>query len=185
MATYLRRVGAERLHERVRTISSRSAVWNLGIGAAIGYCSSRAMDQATSWYLERQSQASRRREEEVAPGGAPVLVGKKLAGVGGREVTDEQAARIGSFVHRSLGMIYGMAAAALARTSVPPLRAGVATGAAAFVVVDEGVLSVFFTPPAWAYPLESHLRGVVGHLAYGTAAGMMLSAASWLGAVKR
>jgi hypothetical protein len=162
-----------------------SAVRDLGIGAGIGYCSSRAMDQATGWYLERQSEASRRREEEVAPGGAPVLVGKKLAGLGGREVTDEQAARIGLFVHRFLGMTYGMAATALARKSVPPLRAGVATGVAAFVAVDEGVLSAFFTPPPWAYPVESHLRGVVGHLAYGTVSGAMLSAARRLGAVKR
>jgi hypothetical protein len=158
---------------------------DLGVGAAIGYGASMAMDQATGWYFERQSKESRRREEEVAPGGAPVLVGKKLARLVGREVTDEQAAKIGSIVHRSLGMTYGMAAAALARKGVAPLAAGIATGAAAFVVVDEAFLSAFFTPPPRAYPIESHLRGAVGHLAYGAAAGAMLSAARRLGAVRR
>jgi hypothetical protein len=163
---------------------SSSAVRDLTIGAAIGYCSSRAMDKATSWYLERQSEASRRREEEVAPGGAPVLVGKKLARLVGRDVSDEGAAKIGSVVHRSLGMTYGMAAAALARKGVAPLAAGVATGAIAFAVVDEAFLSAFFTPPPRAYPIESHLRGIVGHLAYGVAAGAMLAVARRLGAMR-
>src|SRR3712207_1903366 len=157
---------------------------DLGVGAAIGYGASMAMDQATGWYFGRQSEASRRREEEVAPGGAPVLVGKKLACLVGRDVSDEGAVKIGSLVHRSLGMTYGMAAAALARKGVAPLAAGVATGATAFVVVDEAFLSAFFTPPPWAYPIESHLRGVVGHLGYGLAAGAMLSVARRLGAVR-
>jgi hypothetical protein len=159
---------------------------DLAIGAAVGYCSSRAMDQATSWYLERQSEASKQREEEIAGGGTPELVGKKLARLVGRDdVTDEAAIRIGSVVHRSLGMAFGMAAAALARKVVRPLTAGIATGAAAFVVVDEAFLSALFTPPPWAYPFERHLRGVVGHLGYGVTAGAMLSAARWLGAVSR
>jgi hypothetical protein len=157
---------------------------NLSIGAAIGYASSMAMDKATGWYLGYQSEASRRREEEVAPGGAPVLVGKKLARLVGREVSDEGAVKIGSLVHRSLGITYGMATAGLARKGIAPLAAGVATGATAFVV-DEVFLSAFFTPPPWAYPIESHLRGVVGHLGYGLAAGAMLSVARRLGAVRR
>lgn len=148
---------------------------DLGIGAAIGYGANMAMDQATGWYFERQSEASRRREEEVVPGGAPVLVGKKLAGMVGRKVTNEQAAKIGVLVHRSLGMSYGAGAAALARKGVAPLVAGLATGAAAFVAVDEARLSAFFTPPPQAYPIESHLRGVVGHLAYGAVAGTLLA----------
>ena len=158
---------------------------DLGVGAAIGYGASMAMDQATGWYFGRQSKESRRREEEVAPGGAPVLVGKKLARLVGRDVSDEGAAKIGFVVHRSLGMTYGMAAAALARKGVAPLAAGVATRATAFVVVDEAFLSAFFTPPPRAYPIESHLRGVVGHLAYGAAAGTMLAAVWGLGTIGR
>ena len=54
-------------------------VWDLGLGAAIGYGASRVMDLTTGWFFEHQSEASRRREVEVAPGGTPVVVGKKLA----------------------------------------------------------------------------------------------------------
>ena len=49
-------------------------VWDLGIGAAIGYGASRVMDLATGWFFEHQSEAARRREVEVAPGGTPVVV---------------------------------------------------------------------------------------------------------------
>src|SRR5918998_4674821 len=160
-----------------------SVVWGISIGAAIGYGASWTMDRATGWYLERQSETSKRREEGIAPGGAPVLAGRKLASWVGREVTDDEAARIGFVVHRSLGVAYGMTAAAFARAGARPLRAGIATGAAAFVLVDEGIVSTLFTPPPWAYPVESHLRGAIGHLAYGAAAGAMLAATHRLGAL--
>ena len=98
-----------------------NAIKDLGVGAAIGYGASMAMDRATDWYLGHQCKESRLREEEVAPGGAPVLVGKKLAGLVGRGVSDENAAKIGTMVHRALGMTYGVTASALSRTGVPPL----------------------------------------------------------------
>jgi hypothetical protein len=83
-----------------------------------------------------------------------------------------------------LGVTYGTAAAALARSGLSPMRAGIATGATAFVLVDEGFMSAFITPPPWAYLVESHVRGVVGHLAYGGAVGAMLAVAHRLGAVR-
>jgi hypothetical protein len=158
-------------------------VWDLGLGAAIGYGAGRVMDLATGWFYQRQSPASRRREQEVAPGGTPAVVGKKLAGLAGRDVTDAQAARISLILHRSLGVVYGMAAAALVRAGVRPFQAGLVTGAAAFLLVDEGLTSAF-APPLRAYPVESHLRGVVGHLTFGATTGAMLVVARWLGALR-
>jgi hypothetical protein len=143
------------------------------------------MDLATGWFFEHQSQASRRREVEVAPGGTPVLAGKRLAGWAGRDVTDAEAARISLILHRSLGLVYGMTAAALVRAGIRPFQAGVVTGATAFLLVDEGLSSAAFTPPPRAYPVESHLRGVVGHLTFGVAAGAMLAIARRLGVMKR
>jgi len=166
------------------TKQSSGTVRDLGIGAAIGYFASRAMDRATGWYFEHQSEASRRREEEIASGGTLVLAGRWLAGTLGREVTDEEAESIGWVIHRVLGVTYGTAAAALARAGVSPIRAGIATGATAFVLVDEGFMSAFVTPPPWAYLPESHVRGIVGHLAYGGAVGAMLAVAHRLGAVR-
>ena len=157
---------------------------DIGIGAAIGYCASRVMDLATDWYSEHQSEASKRREEEIASGGTLVLAGRWLAGMLGRDVTDDEAERIGWVIHRVLGVTYATVATALTRAGVPPMRAGIATGATAFLLVDEGFMSAFVTPPPWAYLPESHIRGVVGHLALGGAVGAMLAVARRLGVVR-
>jgi hypothetical protein len=53
----------------------------------------------------------------------------------------------------------------------PPLLAGTATGAGAFILIDEGTAISQF----WAYPVESHLRGVVGHATFGLVAGSLMS----------
>ena len=60
---------------------------------------------------------------------------------------------------------------------MPPLAAGVASGMAGFLLVDEAANSLFFTPPPQAYPVESHLRGAVGHLAFGATLGVLLAVA--------
>ena len=52
---------------------------NIAVGALVGYVSSRAMDQATAWFYGMQSDESKRREDELAPGGALVQLGKQLA----------------------------------------------------------------------------------------------------------
>jgi hypothetical protein len=68
-------------------------------------------------------------------------------------------------------------AAALARNGVPPVTAGLASGAGGFLLVEELANSLFFTPPPQAYPVESHLRGAVGHLTFGAATGVLLALA--------
>jgi len=135
------------------------------------------MNQATTWFYDRQSDASKQREQELLPSGAPVAAARKLAGLLGAEPTDDQAGTIALAMHQSLGQGYGVAAAALTRRGVPPMAAGVASGMAGFLLVDELVNSLFFTPPPQAYPVESHLRGIVGHLTLGVVIGALLAAA--------
>ncbi len=43
----------------------------LAVGALVGFASSVIMDQATSRFYARQSEASKRKEEELAPPEAP------------------------------------------------------------------------------------------------------------------
>jgi uncharacterized membrane protein YagU involved in acid resistance len=160
-----------------------SIVVDLLVGAGIGLVGSLLMDMATGWFYTRQSEASRQREQEIAPGGTLVLGGRKTAAWVGRDVTDAQAARIGLVVHRLLGISYGVLAALLTRNGTPPLGAGLVVGTLAFFIVDEAAMSLLFVPPPWAYPLESHLRGVVGHLSWGVVAGVLLSVARMLGLV--
>lgn len=140
-------------------------------GALAGYAASRTMDAATTWFYRRQSEESKIRENDLAPGGALVQAGKMLGGVVGRDLDDEQAGRVGLVLHRSLGICYGVLATRLVRRGVPPLAAGMAVGTAALVLVDEGMAIT----QVFQYPVESHLRGVVGHATVGMAIGTFLS----------
>src|SRR5215212_9642086 len=144
---------------------------NLRVGALAGYAASRTMDKATSRFYGRQSQGSKDREEELAPGGTLVQLGKQLGAATGRELDADQAGRLGLLVHRSFGCLYGVIAALLVRRGVRPLKAGLAVGAGAWLLVDEGTALPTFTD----YPFESHMRGVVGHGTFGLAAGLILS----------
>lgn len=143
------------------------------LGGLAGYAASRTMDVATTWFHARQSDESRRREEELAPGGTLVQIGKQLGATTGRELGDEQAGRVGLALHRTLGVTYGVAAAWLSGRGVPPLQASLAVAAAAFVLVDEGTSIAHLTD----YPIASHMRGVVGHATLGLTAGLLLSLA--------
>ncbi len=145
----------------------RSLLWT---GALAGYAASRAMDAATTWFHARQSETSRRREEEIASGGMLLQLGRQLGGVVGRDLDDAAAGRVGLAVHRTLGVTYGVLAAALVRRGVPPLAAGPLVGAGAFLLVDEGTS----LPTLTAYPLVSHARGVVGHATHGVVTGVLL-----------
>ena len=155
----------------------KGAIRVLFVGAAAGVAAGQVMDRATTWFYERQSDASKERENELLPEGAPMASARKLAGLIGAEPTDDQTGQLAAAMHRSLGQLYGVAAAALTRRGVPPVAAGVATGLGGFLLVDELANGLFFTPPPQAYPVESHLRGLVGHLTFGAATGVLLSVA--------
>jgi hypothetical protein len=144
---------------------------NLRVGALVGYAASRLMDQATTRFYAIQTERSKTREEELAPGGTLVQLGKQVGQAAGRELGDEAAGRVGLALHRTLGVLYGVAAAALVKAGVRPLVAGLAVGTAAWVIVDEGTALPTFTD----YPVESHMRGVVGHATYGLATGVLLT----------
>ena len=97
-------------------------------------------------------------------------VGKQLGQAAGRDLSDAAAGRVGLALHRTMGMAYGVVAHALARRGMRPLAAGLTVGGAAWAIVDEGTALPTFT----SYPVESHLRGVVGHGVFGLAAGALL-----------
>ena len=155
----------------------KAAIRVLLVGTAAGYLAGQVMDKATTWFYERQSDASKQREGELLPEGAPMVSARKLAGLVGAEPTDDQTATLAATLHQALGQLYGVVAAALTRRGVPPVTAGLASGAAGFLLVDELANSLFFTPPPQAYPVESHLRGAVGHLTFGAATGALLALA--------
>ena len=155
----------------------KGAIRVLFVGAGAGYLAGQVMDKATTWFYDRQSDASKQREQELLPEGAPVATARKLSGLIGAELTDDQTESLAQIMHQSLGQLYGVVAAVLTRRGRSPVTAGLASGAGGFLLVDELANSLFFTPPPQAYPAESHLRGVVGHLTFGAALGILLAVA--------
>ena len=148
------------------------------IGAVAGYGANRAMDVATAWFYARQDDTAKKREEEVYPGGAILDAGRQIAAMMKIEDPSEgQIQRLGIRAHRALGMTYGVIAATLVGFGVRPMKAGVLVGVAAFVLVDEIMNAVQLDPSPTDFPIEAHLRGVVGHATFGVALGTGLTLA--------
>lgn len=151
-----------------------SLVGTLATGGLVGYVASRVMDTTTGPYYASQSDQSKRREEEIAPGGTLVAIGHQIGDMLGRAWTDQQAGRVGLAGHRTLGVLYGMGGATLVRRGMSPWVAGPMVAVAAWVVIDEGTaIAQFFD-----YPTEAHIRGVIGHSTLGITLAMLLWATS-------
>ena len=71
--------------------------------------------------------------------------------------------------HYGLGMGWGPTYTFLRRwTRMGPLKAGLLSGAAMTVIVDEGLTPLMgFSAPNRQYSLAAHLRGIAAHLAFG------------------
>jgi hypothetical protein len=136
------------------------------------------MDMATAWFYARQDEAAKAREEEVYPGGAILNAGRQIAAMMKIENPgEEQIQQLGIRAHRAVGMTYGVIAATLVGFGVRPMKAGALVGLAAFVFVDEIMNGVQLDPAPTDFPIEAHLRGVVGHATFGVALGAGLALA--------
>lgn len=96
----------------------------------------------------------------------------------GKDVSQQQAATIGSGIHYGLALGWVPVYLVLrCRVGMTPFGAAVASGLFMSVLVDEiGNPLLGFTPPPQKYPLVSHLRGLAGHLAYGLAVAAIVEA---------
>jgi hypothetical protein len=151
----------------------------LGIGA--GYAASKLMDRVTTAYQARQSEASKEREKELQEVPAYVKAAEKLAEIRGEQIDQQRAEQLGERLHRGLGVSGGVIAGLLVAREMDALGAGLVAGLGMWLFVDEGANAVFgFTPPATAYPRETHIRGLVGHVAYGATLGILLAVGNLL-----
>jgi hypothetical protein len=150
---------------------------DLALGAAAGFASSFVMDMATSAFLARQSEQSVRRQDELAPGGMPALFVRRVAGLVGVDLGAAQSEPYALALHRTLTSAYGAAAAALVAPRRSPMVAALLATTAALVLVDEGLPTLRIVPAPQEWPVESHVRGVVGHVTLGLGIGALLSVA--------
>ena len=129
------------------------------------------------------------RRERAARGGVPALerLAERLAASAGVTLSEGARQRGGTVLQWMTGIGAGVLYAAL-RERLPGtgLRRGLGYGAAFSLVVDEGLVTLLgLAPPPWAFPWQTHARGVAGHLVFGAVAELTLTASCGTGSAAR
>jgi uncharacterized membrane protein YagU involved in acid resistance len=153
-------------------------------GIAAGVVATWIMTRVTTFMYERENRAARERED-AARGNktAYEVAAEKGAGLFGKTLTEKQRNRWGLVVHWSLGIGAGILYAAI-RTQLesPDLRHGLLFGFVFWLVMDEGMTPLLrLTPGPFAFPWQTHARGLVGHLVFGAVAELTLSLLGMVG----
>jgi uncharacterized membrane protein YagU involved in acid resistance len=152
-------------------LRTRNLVSGAAAGVVGGYVGTKVMNPVTTKLQELAPEEDRQREKAVSPG-SPYEIGvRKAADLLGVTLSDEQLKAAASAMPYTVGITGGLLYVIFRRRlRLNPLLAGLMSGMALFVVVDEGLTPALgLSAPDRAYPLSTHLRGFLGHLAYGAA----------------
>lgn len=142
---------------------------DLALAPVAGYVGTKVMEPVSSKLYELESEQDRRREDEARPGMPYAIAARKVADLVGLRLSDRQHERLSLAFHYGLAIQWAPLYPVLRRrTSLSPVAAGLATGAAMSLVADEMMTPALgFSAPNRAYPLSTHLRGFVAHLVFG------------------
>lgn len=138
--------------------------------AAAGYAGTKAMETIAAKLMELEPEEAREREQGVRPGPPFVLAADNLAErVISVDLDEDQKMNAGMALHYLAGLSWAAGYQALRRrTELSPLSAGLITGASQTVILDEIITpAVGASAPNRDYPLETHLRGLAAHIAFG------------------
>ena len=148
---------------------TRNVVSGAAAGVIGGYVGTRVMNPVTTKLQELAPEADKEREKAVSPG-SPYKIGvQKAADLAGVKLDEKQVEQAASALPYTVGIGGGLLYVILRRgLRMNPLLAALVSAMALFVVVDEGLTpSLGLSAPNLEYPLSTHLRGFLGHLAYG------------------
>jgi hypothetical protein len=162
----------------------RELIADVGVGMIGGYVGTQVMERVSMKLYELESEEDRKREEEVRPGPPFEIAARKTTEALGIELSEEHLEKAAMYVfHYGLGMSWGPPYAFLRRwTDLNLISAGLLTGAAMSLLVDEGMTPLLgFSAPNREYPLAAHLRGFAAHLAFGLGVAGTVEAIYWLG----
>jgi hypothetical protein len=156
----------------------RPLVTDLALSAAAGYLGTKAMEPVSMKLYELEPAQARAREDAVRPGPPYRLAAEKLAKIFGLQLSEQQLDRLSLVFHYGLAIQWAPLYPLLRRrTTLRPVAAGLATGAAMSIVADELMTPAFgFSAPNLDYPLVTHARGFAAHLAFGLAVAAVIEA---------
>ncbi|MBC9724992.1 DUF1440 domain-containing protein [Streptomyces sp. TRM68367] len=141
------------------------------IAPVAGYVATKAMEPVSMQLYRLESEEDRKREDAARPGPPFQIAAEKTLGLLGIHPQGTAREKAGMAFHYGLAISWAPVYALLRRTTgLHPALAGVTTGAAMSLIVDEGLTPVLgFSAPNRAYPTATHLRGITAHLVYGLA----------------
>jgi hypothetical protein len=142
-------------------------------GAIAGATATWVMDQVTTSMYNAQPTEVTAREGTAHPNGRSSVgnMVARLEEATGFELDEDLRATTEQAIHYALGAVPGAIYVAL-RRHLPFLGVGngLIYGTVLFLVNDEWLNPALgLSAPASAYPVESHVRGLVGHLVLGAA----------------
>jgi uncharacterized membrane protein YagU involved in acid resistance len=152
-------------------MATSSIVGGLARGAVGGAVGTWVMDQVTTALLSKESQADKEQETAAQPNGKSSTMNlvDLLSASLGIDLDQEQRSRAATAAHWALGIAPAALYGAL-RHRLPLVGAanGMLFGAIVFALNDEYMNSALgLSGPPDAYPMSTHVRGLVGHLVLG------------------
>jgi uncharacterized membrane protein YagU involved in acid resistance len=149
-------------------------------GLVAGAIGAFVMDRATWVFQDSQKRQTIERERMAWPEGLDVshALGYRLARLAGVAVEKDQPSTLGMVTHYLLGIAPAILYAALRERDLRfAADRGMLYGVLIFALWDEGLsVATRIAGPPQDYPWQTHLRGLVGHLALGAATHLALSA---------
>lgn len=155
------------------------------VSAVAGYVGTKAMEPVSMKLYELETPQTRSREDAVRPGPPYKIAAEKITRLLGVELSEDQMSKASLGLHYGLAISWAPLYPVLRRTAHwHPIFAGLATGAAMSLIADELITpQLGFSAPNRQYPLPTHARGFLAHLAFGIATAATFEAA-W-GALQR
>ncbi len=152
-------------------------VQKLGIfllkGLIIGIVATQALDKTSELLQDELDPKIRKRENKTRGNRQAYEVAvSRMAGLFNRKLSREEERRWGWRFHKAFGISGGYQYLALRQKNPKAGKwVGLPFGLLFFVVVDETMNYLLkLTPGPTHFPLQSHARGAIAHLAYGVAA---------------
>jgi hypothetical protein len=140
-------------------------------GAVAGAVATFVMGKVTGYMYEHEDRDARREEDDVRGGRSSYeAAAEKAASATGTSLDRRQRQQLGLGVHWALGIGAGATYAVLRRRFQGlGSMAGTAFGTGFWAFLDEALVPALgLTPGAGAFPWQTHARGLVGHLTFGT-----------------
>lgn len=150
---------------------SRRIARDIAMGVAGGIVATWATDRAGRLLWKATPIEERQREPETRDGSSAKAAARKVVEHAPCTTSKDNIEVAKTAIHYGLGLTWGTLYPLLRRaTRMTPIGAGIATGVALSVVVDETLSPLLeITPPNSAYPASAHARGFLTHAIWGLA----------------